>query len=673
MEHNLQILLIEDSDDDAILITHVIKRGGLIADIIRVQNEHELKDNLAIQEWDIIITDNELPGFNAERAISIIKEFSIELPIIIVSGNISEEQIVRFMRAGVQDYISKSNFTRLVPSIEREIQDYRTRLERNEAQNALKDAQLSVHALIETTTDAAAILKPDGEIITANAVLANRFDMDLSEFVGKNIFELMYEPEIIEQKKEKYWSFVQKNQLVTELDYRNGRWIENSIFPIVNEENHLIRVVVFSKDITEKKLVQDDLVLQKAFLQKLFDDAPVAIAIIDNDWVINKVNKQFEALFEFSPKELLGKRIGTLLLSKEKNHEAEEIAKVLSDGLPVVKETQRLTKSGNLKDVVFAGKPIFVNDNKIAIYAMYLDITERKQAEREIIRLNESLEKKVEERTFELNSTLASLQETNTELSILNEAFVFESQRLLRLNDKLAVSEYNLKESLAAKDRIISIIGHDLKNPLQALLLSSDLLKLYSDKMTEEQMRAEHIKIAESANNLSQLLNDLLEWALVKSDQVLFRPEFVDIYDLVHQVIQLLANSAERKGIVLQNRTDSNLKVFCDRNMIITVLRNLITNSIKFSNTNSVVVIETYMEQEFVGVAVSDSGVGISPQNLERLFKLEETYSSEGTAHEKGSGLGLVICKEFIEKHKGRLYAKSELGVGSTFCFELPI
>lgn len=673
MEHNLQILLIEDSDDDAILITHVIKRGGLIADIIRVQNEHELKDNLAIQEWDIIITDNELPGFNAERAISIIKEFSIELPIIIVSGNISEEQIVRFMRAGVQDYISKSNFTRLVPSIEREIQDYRTRLERNEAQNALKDAQLSVQALIETTTDAAAILKPDGEIITANAVLANRFDMDLSEFVGKNIFELMYEPEIIEQKKEKYWSFVQKNQLVTELDYRNGRWIENSIFPIVNEENHLIRVVVFSKDITEKKLVQDDLVLQKAFLQKLFDDAPVAIAIIDNDWVINKVNKQFEALFEFSPKELLGKRIGTLLLSKEKNHEAEEIAKVLSDGLPVVKETQRLTKSGNLKDVVFAGKPIFVNDNKIAIYAMYLDITERKQAEREIIRLNESLEKKVEERTFELNSTLASLQETNTELSILNEAFVFESQRLLRLNDKLAVSEYNLKESLAAKDRIISIIGHDLKNPLQALLLSSDLLKLYSDKMTEEQMRAEHIKIAESANNLSQLLNDLLEWALVKSDQVLFRPEFVDIYDVVHQVIQLLANSAERKSIVLQNKTDSNLKVFCDRNMIITVLRNLITNSIKFSNTNSVVVIETYMEQEFVGVAVSDSGVGISPQNLERLFKLEETYSSEGTAHEKGSGLGLVICKEFIEKHKGRLYAKSELGVGSTFCFELPI
>ncbi len=673
MEHNLQILLIEDSDDDAILITHVIKRGGLIADIIRVQNEHELKDNLAIQEWDIIITDNELPGFNAERAISIIKEFSIELPIIIVSGNISEEQIVRFMRAGVQDYISKSNFTRLIPSIEREIQDYRTRLERNEAQNALKDAQLSVQALIETTTDAAAILKPDGEIITANAVLANRFDMDLSEFVGKNIFELMYEPEIIEQKKEKYWSFVQKNQLVTELDYRNGRWIENSIFPIVNEENHLIRVVVFSKDITEKKLVQDDLVLQKAFLQKLFDDAPVAIAIIDNDWVINKVNKQFEALFEFSPKELLGKKIGTLLLSKEKNHEAEEIAKVLSDGLPVVKETQRLTKSGNLKDVVFAGKPIFVNDNKIAIYAMYLDITERKQAEREIIRLNESLEKKVEERTFELNSTLASLQETNTELSILNEAFVFESQRLLRLNDKLAVSEYNLKESLAAKDRIISIIGHDLKNPLQALLLSSDLLKLYSDKMTEEQMRAEHIKIAESANNLSQLLNDLLEWALVKSDQVLFRPEFVDIYDVVHQVIQLLANSAERKSIVLQNRTDSNLKVFCDRNMIITVLRNLITNSIKFSNTNSVVVIETYIEQEFVGVAVSDSGVGISPQNLERLFKLEETYSSEGTAHEKGSGLGLVICKEFIEKHKGRLYAKSELGVGSTFCFELPI
>ena len=78
MEHNLQILLIEDSDDDAILITHVMKRGGLIADIIRVQNEHELKDNLAIQEWDIIITDNELPGFNAERAISIIKEFSIE-------------------------------------------------------------------------------------------------------------------------------------------------------------------------------------------------------------------------------------------------------------------------------------------------------------------------------------------------------------------------------------------------------------------------------------------------------------------------------------------------------------------------------------------------------------------------------------------------------------------
>jgi PAS domain S-box-containing protein len=801
LEKVVNILLIEDSEDDAIIIEKAIIKGGLKPEIFRVENKRELLETINYREWDIAVTDNELPSFNAESAIKIIKEKLPDLPIIIVSGSISEEQIVKFMKAGAQDYIAKSNFTRLVPGIEREIRESQILKERNQAKKELKKAKKASEALINATIDAACLLDAEGIILTANKTFAARFDSSIDYIIGKNVKDVISEPDVFDYRQMKIKDSVYSKKALTFIDFRDGRWYENSLFPIFEDDGAFSQIAIYSKDITENKIAQDSLAVQKAFLQQLFDDAPVAIAIVDNDWSVVRINKQFEKIYEYSSSDLVGRYIGGFITPPSRLEEIEKIKYAVNSGNLISFETQRTTKSGILKDVVFVGKPIFLENNKIGLLAMYVDISSLKKAEHESAEnrekfkaitentpnvaihsfnedgkiyfwnkasenifgysaseaqgksilelsdygadspniditelinqfnkknnsigpflwriknksgkrlilsvtifkiqskendkyiamcvdiserieaenknkaLHEALERKVQERTQELNSALSDLTETNTELSILNEAFVTESRRLLMLNDKLAVSEYQLKQMVAAKDKIISIIAHDLKNPLHSLLLSSDILVNYGERLDLKAIAHEHSKIYNSAKIISDLLNDLLQWALAQSDGVQFSPEVHESHEIIEDVLSLLRSSAEKKNIILESYVEMGVSLFCDKQMISSVFRNLISNAIKFSNSGSKVWIECQEIKGYIRFIINDQGVGISEENIDKLFRVDYSVSSLGTAQEKGTGLGLVICKEFVEKHKGNIYTESSIGRGSRFIFELP-
>jgi signal transduction histidine kinase len=231
-------------------------------------------------------------------------------------------------------------------------------------------------------------------------------------------------------------------------------------------------------------------------------------------------------------------------------------------------------------------------------------------------------------------------------------------------------SEKKLTELNATKDKLFSIIAHDLRSPFSSILGFSELLIKNTDPGKTKQF-SEMIHL--SAKGAFELLETLLTWARLQSGTITSQPEHLQLYPLVKGILDLLRNQAELKSITLVNDITQDISVYSDSNMINTVIRNLLTNAIKYTGTNGEVAISGKRMQDFIEITVSDNGIGISQEDLDKLFKIEHKVSSPGTNNEQGTGLGLILCKEFVEQNKGKIWVESELGKGSRFRFTLPV
>jgi two-component system sensor histidine kinase/response regulator len=246
---------------------------------------------------------------------------------------------------------------------------------------------------------------------------------------------------------------------------------------------------------------------------------------------------------------------------------------------------------------------------------------------------------------------------------------------LARVETHLALkrSREVLAETNAAKDKFYSIIAHDLKNPVGAFKNVSYFLNDEYDNLTDEEKREFILMMRDSSKNLVDLLENLLQWSRSQTGRINFQPDIVDISSLVQSNIDLMKMTADKKNIKLINNFDKSITIFADMNMINTVLRNLISNAIKFTPFDGSITIDYDMDDESIKVKVRDTGVGISPENIEKIFKIDSTHTTAGTQNESGTGLGLILCREFIEKHGGEMNVESEINKGSEFYFTLPI
>lgn len=272
---------------------------------------------------------------------------------------------------------------------------------------------------------------------------------------------------------------------------------------------------------------------------------------------------------------------------------------------------------------------------------------------------------------IELNYTVL-LDSNNKPASIL---FV-ERDSTERKQVELIIQEQNkqLKELNSAKDKFFSIISHDLKSPFQGLLGMAGLM---ADN-TEEFSTAEFVEHSKSlkkvANNLYKLLENLLEWAQIQQGSINFTPKDFDLSEIIAESITSINQSAVKKGIEVENELPEMIRVYADEKMIGTVLRNLLSNAVKFTKTGGKVIVKTgNSENGKIEISVSDNGVGIPEKDVKRLFKIEEKVSTRGTDGEASTGLGLLLCKDFIEIHGGKIWVESKVNVGSSFCFQLPI
>ena len=257
---------------------------------------------------------------------------------------------------------------------------------------------------------------------------------------------------------------------------------------------------------------------------------------------------------------------------------------------------------------------------------------------------------------------------------------MYRSYRIKRkANQLLAQQKQEIKEQRdklhelnVTKDKFFSIIAHDLRNPFSALIGFSKIMVTEFENFEKEQIKDFVQSVYESSENTYNLLENLLEWAKTQTGKIQWKPEAFGLQEVTRSAIEILNRNAYNKNIRLQNEIETDTAVLADRNMLHTVIRNLISNAIKFTPEGGDVTIRSKRYNGTIETRISDTGIGIEEKDIIKLFRIDVHFSRSGTANEPGTGLGLILCKEFIEKNNGKIWVESEVGKGTSFIFTLP-
>ncbi len=265
---------------------------------------------------------------------------------------------------------------------------------------------------------------------------------------------------------------------------------------------------------------------------------------------------------------------------------------------------------------------------------------------------------------------------------VRNNGFNSEENLLVRLHEMelqnaslefiLEQRTQKLTEIVSTNGKFLSIIAHDLRSPFSSIIGILELLKMSLKEFEKDEIEKYVDIVYNSANNTLVLLDNLLIWAISQNKEKNFNPVKINLHELLSGEIENLRLLAAQKHIELKQDIGREVNVTADLQMIKTVFRNLISNAIKYTNENGKISINAHENEKLVEVAITDNGIGISAENQKKLFKIDFLHSTPGTKNEKGTGLGLLLCKEFVELHGGNIWIESQVCAGSRFLFTLP-
>lgn len=299
--------------------------------------------------------------------------------------------------------------------------------------------------------------------------------------------------------------------------------------------------------------------------------------------------------------------------------------------------------------------------NKIAELTVIYDLDSK---EHELKIKNLEIEKEQSKNNFFIVIGLIVLSATT---------LLFYRNRILRKTyNELDIKSHELQKAISSRDKFFSIMSHDLRSPFFGIKSMIEILADPNEVASEEEKKDYMKKLNSTVKDVYSLIENLIEWSKIQTNRIEYRPENYDLYDDLNSILLMLNFNAGHKKIKIENRINPPLEVFADQQMIHSVLLNLITNAIKFTRENGLIEIYSTIENEHVKICVKDNGVGIPDDIKEKLFKPDTRISSRGTNQEKGTGLGLLLCKEFIEKNGGTLSFTTKESEGTTFCFTLP-
>ena len=487
----------------------------------------------------------------------------------------------------------------------------------------LRESEEKYRLLHESAGVGIGYYTPEGTVISFNAIAALHMNGKREDFIGKSIYTLFpnedadhYMDRIKKAaNSENSLEFEDKVDLPTDV-----KWFQSVFTRILNSSNQVIGVQIISTEITEQKRAEEALKESESKFRLLFTQMSEGFAlhkvIYDEnhtavDYRILDINPAFEKQVGIQAEKAKGV-LATQLYGVSPAPYIDIYAQVAETGEHYFFQTYFPPLDRYFQISVFSPNPGY-------FATIFVDITERRKAE-EAIKENES-------RLRELNAT---------------------------------------------KDKFFSIIAHDLKSPFNSILGLSNMLADQVREKNHEGIEEYAGIIQKSTQRVFDLLMNLLEWSRSQTGRMEFSREYIELGALISEVIELLGESAHLKSITIIRELPRNMLVFADKAMISTILRNLISNAIKFTYPGGKIVISSDKKPDELMISISDNGIGIKKEVIDKLFRIDETYIAPGTQEEKGTGLGLILCKEFIEKHGGKIWVESEVDKGSTFYFTIP-
>ncbi len=535
--------------------------------------------------------------------------------------------------------------------------------EDNKEKNYLQD-------IIDTVSDFIYIKDTKNRFIQANKSVAANMGTTPENLMGKTDFDF-YPKELAQQFFDDDIKTIQsgktiQNQLEPSVDPQgNELIISTTKTPLRNTRGKIIGTIGIGRNVTAEKKAEEEIKkanekirLERNQLRTLIDNIPDYIYIKDTECRFVVANKTLaRTLRADSPDDLIGKT--------DMDFYPEELArKFYKDDLNVMKTRQPLI---NHEEPGFDehGKKLFVASTKVPLIANKGEIKGIIGIGRDITALYQT-RAKLQRKSEDLHEVNVLLEERQEEVQQQAEELKAQADSLQQINSEL-------EKLNATKDKFFSLIAHDLKNPFVAITSLSDLLVKDHQKLTEEE-KTELVKLIKvSSENAYGLLENLLHWARTQTDRIKYNPKTFDLHTAIEENIKFHRISSERKHIKIQSSIPKNIMVYADHNMINLVIRNLLSNAIKFTDMFGKIMFYHKEENEEIELFIEDNGVGIDPSHIDNLFTIEDNYTNAGTSGETGTGLGLVICKEFVVKNGGNIKVSSQQGKGSTFSFTVPI
>ncbi|MEI7491725.1 MAG: PAS domain S-box protein [Bacteroidota bacterium] len=498
-------------------------------------------------------------------------------------------------------------------------------------EQALERERYLMVALMDHVPDHIYFKDIEGRFIRNNMAHAVSFGLkDPSEMVGRTDFDFFMEDVARQQYNDE--QEIIRTGLSMNKEERTIRsdgsvnWYSTTKMPLREKNGKIVGTFGISRDITRRKATEIELIK----LSKAVEQSPVSIIITDPDGDIEYVNPKACETTGYSQKELLGQNPRVLKSGETKAEEYSSLWDSIQAGNQWKGLFHNKKKNGKLYWESATIAPIRDNAGNITHFlAVKEDITEQLAVEN-------------------------ALRESEAQLRLKNE-------ELVRIN--------------AEKDKFFSIIAHDLRSPFNSFLNLTEMMADEVHEMNQEKIRKLATSMNRSAGALYALLENLLDWSRMKRGLTGFEPEQIRLNDIVNSIIHLTAGMAVHKQIGVNVLIPGELEVYADKQMLGTTLRNLTTNAIKFTKEGGQVMISAKVsaEGDSVLISVRDTGIGMDQSRLSRLFRINEDVSRKGTGGESSSGLGLLLCKEFVEKNGGKIWAESEENKGSSFRFTVPV
>ncbi len=489
------------------------------------------------------------------------------------------------------------------------------------AKEMARDRETRINAILQAIPDLIFIQDKNGVFLEHHAPQSEKLYRKPEEFIGKNMDDVL--PfEFIKISRPVFVNAI-KSKKVQSFEYslpaEDGiLYFESKI--IAFKENEILSIV---RDITSRKLAEIELAKsQENFIeaQKVGNVGHWELRFADNKLLWSE---QVYRIYEVFPEsfDLNYDNVVAMFHPQDKIIVEEEFRKSIANKKELNVEHRIITQSGKTK-YLNERAAIRYGDNKEAIEAFgsVADITEQKEAEIKIKQQNEALQ-----------------------------------------------------ELIATKDKLMSIIAHDLRNPFNSIMGFSEVLANQIQELDIDEIKNFATIIYNTTKNANTLLENLLEWAKAQTNKTIFKPEKIVFNSLLAECIGMMSNSLQAKNIEIVQIIPTQTIVLADPEMLKTILRNLIGNAIKFTAVSGKISVNAKINPGNVEISLIDNGVGMDKNQIKSLFKIGEIKSEKGTKGESGTGLGLMICKEFVEKHGGKIWVESQLGKGSNFSFTLPV